>query len=104
MDGFIDKSADVVTDVYKDVMEGSRQIGETLGFKTKSRKTQRGINRARSAAETEAIRSRAPSIDDARRGQMESDRIRRRRGVLANIYGGSQGSNPLVGTKTLLGG
>lgn len=30
----------------------------------------------------------APTIDDAQRNRSQQDRLRRRRGVLANIYGG----------------
>lgn len=46
----------------------------------------------------------APTIDQAAQNLQESDRIRRRRGVLANIYGGgSDGSSASVGTKQLLG-
>lgn len=57
---------------------------------------------ARRAAEANRPR-RAPSLDDARAGQLESDRQRRRKGVLANIYGGASGGAPTVGVKTLLG-
>ena len=47
----------------------------------------------------------APTLDDARSRRDEADRIRRRRGVLANIVGGSTASStPTVATKTLLGG
>lgn len=33
----------------------------------------------------------APTIDTAQQDRSQQDRIRRRRGVLANIYGGAQG-------------
>lgn len=46
----------------------------------------------------------APTIDDAVRSRQDQDRLRRRRGVLANIYGGAGGGKPTVGTATLLGG
>lgn len=47
----------------------------------------------------------APSIDQARVAANEEDLIRRRRGVLTNIYGGNLGqSAPTVATKQLLGG
>ncbi len=46
----------------------------------------------------------APTIDDAVRSRQEQDLRRRRRGVLANIYGGANASRPTVGTTTLLGG
>lgn len=45
----------------------------------------------------------APSIDDAAMNQQVADRIQRRRGVLANIFGGQRNSTPSVGTKTLTG-
>lgn len=44
-----------------------------------------------------------PTTDDALKNQQESDRIRKRRGVLANIFAGSNAAAPTVGTKTLLG-
>jgi hypothetical protein len=45
-----------------------------------------------------------PTIDDARVQRQETDRIRRRKGILANVVGGSSASStPNVGTKTLLG-
>lgn len=44
-----------------------------------------------------------PTIDDAREQQQESDRIRKRRGAFANIFGGSNYTAPAVGTRTLLG-
>lgn len=46
----------------------------------------------------------APTIDDAAQREQEADRVRRRRGVLANIFGGtSSGAGPTV-AKTTLGG
>lgn len=44
-----------------------------------------------------------PTIDEAREAQIETDRIRRRRGSLANIFGGAQASAPSVSAKKLLG-
>lgn len=44
-----------------------------------------------------------PTIDDARDQRQETDRIRKRRGILANIYGGSAPTAPTVGTRALLG-
>lgn len=45
-----------------------------------------------------------PTIDAAKQNQQESDRIRRRRGVFANIFGGaSSASGPAVGTRVLMG-
>jgi len=43
----------------------------------------------------------APTIDDAQRNRDQQDRLRRRRGVLANIYGGGGSSG---GSATLGGG
>lgn len=46
----------------------------------------------------------APTIDDAVKSRQDQERLRRRRGVLANIYGGASGGRPTVGTASLLGG
>lgn len=46
----------------------------------------------------------APTIDEATQNRDEYDRIRRRRGVLATLFGGvASGSAPTVATKQLLG-
>lgn len=44
-----------------------------------------------------------PSIDQAKQAQQATDRLKLRRGVLANVYGGGLGGTPSVGVKTLLG-
>lgn len=44
-----------------------------------------------------------PTIDDARQQQQVSDRILRRRGVLANIFSGANSATPSVGKATLGG-
>lgn len=45
-----------------------------------------------------------PQLDTAKQNLNEYDRIRRRRGVLANIFAGSSTeAAPTVGVKTLLG-
>lgn len=46
-----------------------------------------------------------PTVDEAARNTEMLDRVRRRKGVLANIFGGSNpdAASPAVGTKTLLG-
>lgn len=89
-------------DLWKDVLEGSKQIGEAIGYGgvVESERTKR-----QRRAAFEASRPRRPaSIDQARTRQLESDRLRRRQGVLANIFGGASGGNGVtVGTKTLLG-
>jgi hypothetical protein len=49
----------------------------------------------------------APTIDDAGKNRDELDRMRRRRGVLANIFAGAQpgsAASPSVGVQTLGGG
>jgi len=46
---------------------------------------------------------RPPTIDDARRRQVEGDRLRQRMGMAGNIFGGSAPSTPTVGQKVLLG-
>jgi hypothetical protein len=45
-----------------------------------------------------------PTIDDARMQRQATDGIRRRRGVIANIFGGGQASAPAIGTRALMGG
>lgn len=94
-----------VADVFDDVIEGSKQIGEAIGFggAVESKRTKRVKRTAQERQESAERRARGPNLDDAQRNQVESDRIRRRRGVLANIYGGANASAPTVGTKTLLG-
>jgi hypothetical protein len=47
---------------------------------------------------------RLATIDEARERQLEDDRIGRRRGVLANVYGGATGMEPTVDVKVLSGG
>ena len=44
-----------------------------------------------------------PTIDEAKQNRDEVDRIRRRKGVLANVFGGAGNASPTVGTATLLG-
>lgn len=48
-------------------------------------------------------RPAAPTIDTASQDQQILDRIRKRRGVFANIFAGSNPSAPTVGTTTLGG-
>lgn len=47
--------------------------------------------------------SEVPTLDDARVQQMEGDRLRKRRGNLANVFGGASNLTPVVAGKTLLG-
>lgn len=44
-----------------------------------------------------------PTVDEAAKNLSQYTRLQRRRGVLANLYGGAQGAGPAVGQKTLLG-
>jgi hypothetical protein len=44
-----------------------------------------------------------PTVDEAQRNIDESDRLRRRRGVYANIFAGSGAGTPSVGKATLGG-
>lgn len=94
-------------EVWDDLLEGSRALGELIGLsgiagETKS--TRRKRQRQREEAERALRGRKAPNIDDAAIRQQESDRLRRRRGVLANIFGGAgSGGAPSVATKTLLG-
>lgn len=99
MGGVVDEVSDFVGDVF----EGSKQIGEVLGYGTTSKKTKRAKRAAQERQESAERRARGPNLDAAQRTQAEADRVRRRRGVLANIYGGANASTPNVGTKTLLG-
>lgn len=94
-------------EVYDDLLEGSRKIAGWMGLsgiygETKSKRKKR--QRQREEAERALRGRKAPNIDDAAIRQQESDRLRRRRGVLANIFGGAgSGGAPSVATKTLLG-
>lgn len=94
-------------EVWDDVKEGSRAIGEALGLSGvagETKDTRRKRRQAREAVEKAMRGRKAPNIDDAAIRQQESDRLRRRRGVLANIFGGAgSGGAPSVATKTLLG-
>ncbi len=46
----------------------------------------------------------APTLDDTSQRRALADRLRRRRGVLANLYGGTASNTaPSVGLKTLTG-
>lgn len=83
---------------WDDALEGSKQIGEFLGYNVQSRKTKRQRKEAQDAATQDPI-----TLDQAALAQQESDRLTRRKGVLANIYGGASNAQPTVGTKTLLG-
>ncbi|MFT3906829.1 MAG: hypothetical protein QM718_11035 [Steroidobacteraceae bacterium] len=47
--------------------------------------------------------AQVPLVDDTAQAQAETDRLRRRRGTLANIFAGSSSGSPSVGTTTLLG-
>ena len=46
-----------------------------------------------------------PTLDEAAKNRDELDRIKKRRGVLANIFGGAaaNAASPVVGVKTLGG-
>lgn len=115
MGDFLDDVGDVFGDignwfedeVWEPVVEGSKQIGEYLGYGTTSKKTVRQQThrrvQAQEQSESAARKARGPIVDDATRNQLESDRLRRRRGVLANVYAGANSPNPYVGTAQLLG-
>jgi len=91
-------------EVWDSFEEGSRRIGEMLGFESAGITPPSERTKRRRRAALESARPRRPAtIDDAMMRQIETDRLRRRQGVLANIYGGANPSTPLVGTKTLLG-
>lgn len=47
--------------------------------------------------------NQVPTLDEAAQQQQETERIARRRGNLANIYGGGLGSSPPSSGKSLLG-
>lgn len=89
-------------DLWRDMKEGSSQIAEAIGWDDltpDSREKQRKIKRA-----AEASRPRKPALsDDEAMRQIETDRLRRSKGVLATIYGGKNPSTPDVAVKELLG-
>lgn len=45
-----------------------------------------------------------PTIDDARDMRQETDRVKKRRGILSNIFAGNSAAPATVGTRSLLGG
>jgi hypothetical protein len=90
-------------EIWEPVLEGSKQIGEYLGYGTESKKTKRAKRQVQAQRESAERRARGPNLDEAQRTQVEADRLRRRRGVLANIYAGPNAASPNVGTKVLLG-
>lgn len=45
-----------------------------------------------------------PTVDDAKGMRQETDRIRKRRGIFANIFAGSNAAPATVGTRSLMGG
>jgi hypothetical protein len=55
--------------------------------------------------DTVQVKPAEPTIDDAAKNQGEVDRIKRRRGVLANVFGGARAAaaSPTVAVKKLLG-
>lgn len=89
-------------ELWDDVIEGSKQIGEAIGLGGLSGDSKKTKRRRRNAMEAAKPR-RAPNIDDASIRQQETDRLSRRRGVLANIWGGATGAQPTVATKQVLG-
>lgn len=89
-------------EVWDDVIEGSKQIGEKIGLSSYSGDSKNTKRKRRAALEAMKPR-RAPNIDDASMRQQETDRLQRRRGVLANIYGGNNAAAPTVAVKQLLG-
>lgn len=91
-------------EVWDSFEEGSKKIGEVLGYSDAGISPESDSTKRKRKAAMEAARPRRPAtLDDARSAQIESDRLRRRQGVLANIYAGNTPSTPTVGAKQLLG-
>lgn len=80
-------------------------VGEALGdpgaFFTQTTPEK---NAAAAEAEQERLNATPPTLNTAANAaRQQADRLRRRKGVLANIYGGGKSSGASVGSKTLLG-
>lgn len=92
-----------MSDVFKPVKRAFKVIthpGKYLLHPKKAGKMVLGIGNGGGEVQTDGM---PPTIDMAAQNQAALDRIRMRRGVLSNIYGGSSGSAPSVGTKSLMG-
>lgn len=84
--------------LFRSFKSGSKKIAGALGF-TSAAKAIGGL-----AGSAELTVPPSPTIDTAAQRRDEQDRIRRRRGVLANVFAGSAGGSVPLGTATLLGG
>lgn len=78
-------------------------VGGVLGSAS-SQKSTSATNLVKGAFQRKRDKGRvaAPTIDEARIQRQETDRIRRRRGTLANIQAG-EAAPATVGTRALLG-
>jgi DNA-binding IclR family transcriptional regulator len=79
------------------IVAGAKMVGKTL-------LSHAAGNAARKALETKTPKPpKPPTLDSASQARQESDRIRRRRGALANVSAG-EAAAPSIGTRALLGG
>ena len=74
-------------------------IGAVAGYKVGSSLSKKLPGGGGDVQETGGV----PTVDTAAQNQAALSRIRMRKGVLANIYGGSSNAAPSVGTKSLMG-
>lgn len=104
------KDSDLVKFLYparatSDRIAQGDSLGESLGdpgaYFTQTTPEKKA---AAAEAEQERLNATPPTITSASiAARQQADRLKRRKGVLANIYGGGKSSSASVGTKTLLG-
>lgn len=87
-----------------DALSGASSPSGSSGPSTKPARKNGQLNRAlRRYIDVRNPVPKPPTIDEARMQRQETDRIRRRRGTLANIQAG-ESAPATVGTRVLLGG
>ena len=93
-----------MSDVLKPVKRGFNVLthpGKYILHPVKAGKKLLGMGNGKSGSVQD--QGGPPTIDMAAQNQAAVDRIRMRRGVLSNIYGGASNAAPSVGTKSLMG-
>lgn len=92
---------------WNGAVKGSKQLGNSIASIWKGKDSSpvfTGVGDDRPPPPPLPVVPGIPTIDDAKRQLNQSDRMSRRRGVLANIYGGGSSQNqPSVAIRTLLG-
>lgn len=93
-----------MSDAWKVLKKGTVKVasafGDVTGIDILEKGARKGLNMPKQTPKPPGI----PTLDTAAQNQQVTDRIRMRRGVLQNLYGGtSSAGTPAVATKTLLG-